>query len=205
MEPIRRFASSLVAIPADDIDTDQIIPARFLKTTDRRGLGEALFADWRRDAHGEPRPDFPLERPERRGARILVAGRNFGCGSSREHAAWALLGYGFRAVTSTDFADIFRANAVANGLLPIRVSAAAHAELLHVARDPDALVLVDLPRQSLAFPDGAVESFPIDAFEKHCLMHGTDRLGFLLRLESRIASFEAGHPAAPSTFGLADA
>ncbi|HET9985004.1 MAG TPA: 3-isopropylmalate dehydratase small subunit, partial [Longimicrobiales bacterium] len=150
MEPFRRFTSRAVALPVESIDTDQIIPARFLTTTGKDGLGEALFADWRYGPNGAPRPDFPLNRPDAAGAQILVAGDNFGCGSSREHAPWALLGWGFRAVVSTSFADIFRNNALGNGLLPIQVSREAHARILELlATRPDAELAVDLEAQTL--------------------------------------------------------
>ncbi len=193
MEPIRRFDSTLVALPAENIDTDQIIPARFLKVTDKAGLGEALFADWRYGADGRPIPDFPLNRPEARGARILVAGDNFGCGSSREHAPWALVGYGFRAVISTHFADIFRNNALKNGLLPIMVDADVHERLLKLAaEDPSAAVAVDLAEQAVTLPGGERVEFPIEPFAKHCLLNGVDELGYLLGLEAEIAAFEAG-------------
>ncbi|HEX2092046.1 MAG TPA: 3-isopropylmalate dehydratase small subunit [Longimicrobiaceae bacterium] len=194
MEPITTFSSPVVALPVDNIDTDQIIPARFLKVTDKAGLGEALFSDWRYAEDGSPRPDFVLNRPEARGAQILVAGNNFGCGSSREHAPWALLGYGFRAVVSTDFADIFRNNALKNGLLPITLSTEAHRRLLALAESPGAVVTVDLAGQTLTLPDGEAVPFPIDPFAKHCLLQGVDQLGFLLAEEPAIAGYEASHP-----------
>ena len=196
MRPITSFRSRMVVLPIENIDTDQIIPARFLKTTDKAGLGESLFADWRFDAEGRPRPDFVLSRPEARGAEILVAGHNFGCGSSREHAPWALLAYGFRAVISTYFADIFRGNALTNGLLPIVVAPDVHEELLRlVATTPDAELGVDLQRQSVELPDGRRIEFPIDPFARHCLTHGVDQLGFLLEAEPSIAEYERSHPA----------
>lgn len=195
MDPITRFTSTLVTLPAENVDTDQIIPARFLKITDKAGLGESLFADWRYDAEGRPDPDFVLNRPEARGAAVLVAGHNFGCGSSREHAPWALRGYGFRAVVSTYFADIFRNNALKNGLLPIVVDAAVHQRLLHLAGEPGAEVTVDLESQTLTLPDGTGAHFPIEPFAKHCLLHGLDELGFLLAEETRIAEYESTHPA----------
>ena len=200
MKPIRTFASRLVGLPVDDVDTDQIIPARFLKVTDKEGLGAALFADWRYDAQGRPRPEFPLNRPEAEGARVLVAGRNFGCGSSREHAPWALLGYGFRAVVSTGFADIFRNNAVANGLLPIALRPAAHAWMLRLALEhPRVQVTVSLERGIVTLPDGATESFPIDGFDRECLLQGVDRLGYLLGVEQEIGAFEAAYATGVST------
>src|SRR5512146_2104923 len=188
MEPIRSLSSRMVALPVDDVDTDQIIPARFLKVTDKAGLGEALFSDWRYDADGQPRPEFPLNRPEARGAQVLVAGRNFGCGSSREHAPWALLGYGIRAVVSTDFADIFRNNSVGNGLLPIALAPEAHARLLRLAQeDASATITVSVEDGTITLPDGSTESFPLNPFDRHCLMHGVDRMGFLLGLGEDIA------------------
>jgi len=175
----------------NDIDTDQIIPARFLKTTDKAGLGASLFADWRYDAQGKPRPEFALNRPGAAGAQVLVAGDNFGCGSSREHAPWALAGFGFRAVVSTSFADIFRNNALKNGLLPVAVDAAAHRSLLEqIERTPDAEVTIDLASQSLRLPDGRRVSFPVDGFSKTCLLEGVDELGYILRFADRIAAHE---------------
>jgi 3-isopropylmalate/(R)-2-methylmalate dehydratase small subunit len=199
MEPISSFRSSLVALPIENIDTDQIIPARFLKVTDKAGLGDSLFADWRYDAAGSPDPDFILNQESARRARILVAGNNFGCGSSREHAPWALLGYGFQAVVSTYFADIFRNNSLKNGLLPIMVDAGWHARLLELSADPTAEVTVDLESQTITTPDGASTSFPIDAFAKHCLINGVDQFGFLLAEEEAIARYEAAVPGRVST------
>src|SRR5262245_57486681 len=202
MEPIRQFRSRLVALPVDNIDTDQIIPARFLKGTDRSGLDAGLFADWRYDGEGRPRADFALNRAEAKGARVLVAGQNFGCGSSREHAPWALLAFGFQAVISTDFADIFRANALRNGLLPIVLDHIVHTQLLEtIARNPAAEIAIDLETQTSTLPDGSVAIFPIDAFDRHCLLHGVDRLGFLIGQENEIARFEAGHHLTPNTLG----
>jgi 3-isopropylmalate/(R)-2-methylmalate dehydratase small subunit len=205
MEPFRSFASRAALLPVESIDTDQIIPARFLTTTGKDGLGEALFADWRYGPDGAPKPDFPLNRPEAVGARILVAGDNFGCGSSREHAPWALMGWGLRAVVSTSFADIFRNNALGNGLLPIQVPAEAHARILAlVAADPGAELAVDLEAQTLTLPDGTAVAFPIDPFARHCLLQGVDRLGFLLALDGDIRAFEAAHAYGPSTSGAGD-
>jgi len=195
MEPIKTFTSTIVALPIQDIDTDQIIPARWLKTTDKAGLGEALFADWRYDADGSPWPDFVLNRPDVRGAQILVAGNNFGCGSSREHAAWALQGYGFRAVISTNFANIFYSNALKNGLLPIVVDQEIYYQLVSLFQeDPTTTVTVDLASQMLTLPGGQTTSFPIDPFARHCLLNGVDQMGFLLAEEPAIAVYEAGHP-----------
>jgi 3-isopropylmalate/(R)-2-methylmalate dehydratase small subunit len=192
MKPINTFRGSLAALPMENIDTDQIIPARFLKVTDKAGLGEALFADWRYDAEGRPKPDFPLNL--RGSPTVLVAGHNFGCGSSREHAPWALLGYGFRAVVSTYFADIFRSNALKNGLLPIVVDAEAYGRLLALAETP-AEVEIDLAAQTLTLPDGSSVEFPVEPFAKQCLLHGVDQLGFLMEAEDAIAAYEATHPA----------
>jgi 3-isopropylmalate/(R)-2-methylmalate dehydratase small subunit len=203
MEPIRTFSARLVALPVENVDTDQIIPARFLKVTDKAGLGEALFADWRYDPDGAPVPEFVLNRPEARGARILVAGDNFGCGSSREHAPWALAGYGFQAVVSTFFADIFRNNSLKNGLLPIAVDPDAHRRLMALAADPSAEITVDLSSQTVTLPDGEAVPFPIEPFAKHCLLNGVDQLGFLLAEEDAIARYEAGHPARVRTIGAA--
>ncbi|HEX2076593.1 MAG TPA: 3-isopropylmalate dehydratase small subunit, partial [Longimicrobium sp.] len=159
------------------------------------GLGEALFSDWRYLPDGTPNPEFVLNRPEARGAEVLVAGHNFGCGSSREHAPWALRGYGFRAVVSTYFADIFRNNALKNGLLPITLAPDAHRRLMALAADPAAEVTVDLASQTVTFPDGETASFPIDPFARHCLLNGLDQLAFLLGSEDAIARYEAEHPA----------
>jgi len=191
MTPIAAFSGSVVPLPIDNIDTDQIIPARFLKTIDREGLGTNLFADWRYDASGKPKPDFILNQPRSKGAVILLAGDNFGCGSSREHAPWALLGFGFKAVISTSFADIFRSNCLKNGLLPVAVDASTHAALQKaLAADPGAQVAIDLDRQEARLPGGGVAKFPIDPFSKKCLLAGLDQLGYILRHETRIAAFE---------------
>jgi 3-isopropylmalate/(R)-2-methylmalate dehydratase small subunit len=191
MNPITTFSSKTVVLAANDIDTDQIIPARFLKTTDKQGLGANLFADWRYQADGSPKPDFVLNRPESQGAQILVAGANFGCGSSREHAPWALQGFGFRAVVATSFADIFRNNSLKNGFLPVEISPAEHQALLELlAADPDARLTVDLSQQALVLPDEESFTFPIDEFSKTCLLKGVDELGYLLDLEPQIAAFE---------------
>jgi 3-isopropylmalate/(R)-2-methylmalate dehydratase small subunit len=186
LQPFHRLESRTAVIPGPDIDTDQIIPARYLKGTTRAGLGRHLFAGWRYDERGRPRPDFPLSRPEARGAQVLVAGPNFGCGSSREHAPWALLDYGFRAVISSSMADIFRANALKNGLLPIVVDPATHEVLL---ASPGMRVSIDLEARTLAFDDARV-SFNIDPFSRRCLLEGVDELGFLLAQETAIAAYE---------------
>ena len=191
MAQFTTLRSRTVVLPVNDIDTDQIIPARFLKVTDKAGLGSSLFSDWRYAADGSPKPDFVLNQPQAQGAAILVAGDNFGCGSSREHAPWALTGFGFRAVISTSFADIFRSNALKNGLLPVAVDAKTHAELLvQLAADPAAELAIDLASQALSLPAGRRVSFPIDAFSKSCLLNGVDELGYILRFEAQIADYE---------------
>ena len=187
MEAIARISSRTVVLPIEDIDTDQIIPARFLTTTTKQGLGKRLFADWRYDAEGRQRTDFVLNRPESEGAAILVGGHNFGCGSSREHAPWALVDYGFRAVISTEIADIFRSNSLKNGLIPVIVDAPTHEWLVE---NPGAEVAIDLESRSLMLPDGRSVAFPIDGFSRYCLMNGLDELGFLLENSSAIREFE---------------
>jgi 3-isopropylmalate/(R)-2-methylmalate dehydratase small subunit len=185
------FASRFVSLPVDNIDTDQIIPARYLKATSKQGMGEALFADWRYNADGTPKPGFILNKPESTGAKILLAGKNFGCGSSREHAAWALTGFGFRAVISTFFADIFRSNALKNGLLPIAVTPKEHQVLFTLAAEsPEAEVYVDLNLQTVDLPGGKRITFPIDPFSKTCLLNGVDELGYLLNFTEQIAAYE---------------
>jgi len=184
--------SRLVPMPQRNIDTDQIIPARFLKTISKEGLGDNLFCDWRYDAEGKPRPDFILNQPRAAAAQVLLAGDNFGCGSSREHAPWALTQFGFRALISTSFADIFRANALKNGLLPVIVPADVHAELFDaVSKDPNATVRIDLVNQTLTTPGGRRVEFPVDSFARHCLLEGVDELGYTLHHEAEIAAFEA--------------
>ncbi len=190
------FESRMAPIPIDNIDTDQIIPARFLKTISKDGLGDQLFNDWRYDAAGQPKPDFILNTPAAKGAKILLAGDNFGCGSSREHAPWALTQYGFRAVISTSFADIFRQNSLKNSLLPIVVPRDIHAELF---ANPGATVKVDLATQTLTLPGGRAVEFPVDSFAKHCLIEGIDELGYILQQTPAIAAFEAAHPAPINT------
>ena len=192
MEPIRRFTSRVVPLPNENVDTDQITPARFLKTTEKSGLGKVLFYDWRYDASGNPRPDFILNKPDAAGAAVLLAGNNFGCGSSREHSPWALADFGFRAVISTSFADIFRSNCLKNGILPITVSEELHAELFRLREaDPNLEVTVDLSGQQLELPGGTAATFPIDAFSKKCLLEGLDELGYLMSFDGRIVAFEA--------------
>ena len=188
MEPIRTLRSRTVVLPASDVDTDQIIPARFLTTTTREGLGEHLFADWRYAADGAPRAEFVLNQPQSRGCSILVAGHNFGCGSSREHAPWALTDFGIRAVVSTQIADIFRNNALKNGLLPVIVEPAAHRWLIE---HPGVEVSIDLDSSALTLPTGEAIRFPLEPFARYCLMNGVDELGFLLAREAEIAAYEA--------------
>src|SRR3954468_1818320 len=188
MEKLDIIKSRTVNLPVENVDTDQIIPARFLKATSKVGLGKHLFNDWRFAADGSEKAEFVLNKPEAKGAAILVGGDNFGCGSSREHAPWALVDYGFRAVISTSIADIFRNNALKNGLLPIVVDPAAHAKLLAA---PGAELTVSLDKQSLTLPDGSSVRWDIDPFARYCLMNGIDELGFLLRQEAAIAAFEA--------------
>lgn len=186
------FESPMVPLPATNVDTDQIIPARFLKTITKEGLGANLFCDWRYDAQGKPKPEFILNQPHVQGAQVLLAGDNFGCGSSREHAPWALTQFGFRAVISTSFADIFRGNSLKNGLLPVIVPPDVHAELFGaVEKDRNATVKIDLARQTLTTPAGREVGFPVDGFSKHCLLEGVDELGYMLQHEAKIAAFEA--------------
>ena len=202
MKPFANFRSRIVPLPLNNIDTDQIVPARFLKTVSKRGLDAQLFCDWRDDAAGNPNPDFVLNQPRSRGAQVLLAGGNFGCGSSREHAPWALTQFGFRAVVGTSFADIFRQNALKNSLLPVAIPSDAHAELLAaVEADPGAEVAIDLPNQTLTLPSGRKVAFPVDEFSKHCLVNGVDELGYILQQQPAIAAFEAAHPAAIDTLG----
>jgi 3-isopropylmalate/(R)-2-methylmalate dehydratase small subunit len=193
-EPFTTLASTYVVLPADNVDTDQIIPARFLKVTDKKGLGESVFADWRIGPDGKPNPDFPLNRPDAAGARILVAGANFGCGSSREHAPWALVGWGLRAIVAQSFADIFKQNAMKNGLLPVAVPDGFHAHVLEARRaSPAARLSVDLPSQTVSLEGGPSARFEIDPFAKECLVHGIDELGYLLARASDIDRYEAAH------------
>ena len=189
-----RLTSQVVVLPLDNVDTDQIIPARYLKAIDKAGMGDHLFADWRYHADGSPKTDFVLNRPEVQGRQILLAGDNFGCGSSREHAPWALTGFGFRAVISTSFADIFRNNALKNGLLPVVVDGETHRALSDWLEEvPAAELTVDLASQALVLPDGRRVSFPIDAFAKACLLDGVDELGYLQRFSDAITAFEIRH------------
>jgi 3-isopropylmalate/(R)-2-methylmalate dehydratase small subunit len=186
------FHSRVVPFPINNIDTDQIIPARFLKTTSKEGLDKQLFYDWRYDAEGNPKPDFILNTPQGQGAAILLAGDNFGCGSSREHAPWALTQFGFRAVISTSFADIFKGNALKNSLLPIVVPEDIHAELFGMlGSDPEMEIAVDLASQTVTLPDGRKVEFAVDAFSKTCMMEGVDELGYILKQNAAIEAYEA--------------
>jgi 3-isopropylmalate/(R)-2-methylmalate dehydratase small subunit len=184
-----KFESRLVPLPNNNIDTDQIIPARFLKTTSKEGLDKQLFCDWRYDEQGNPKPDFILNHPRAAGAQVLLAGDNFGCGSSREHAPWALTQFGFRAVISTSFADIFKQNSLKNALLPIVVPADVHSQLF--ALGAEAKVSIDLAQQTLTLPNGRQVRFEVDEFSKHCLLNGVDELGYIRQNEATIAAFEA--------------
>ncbi len=187
IEPVNRIQSQTVVMPTTDIDTDQIIPARFLTTTTREGLGDSLFHDLRYDENGELKDGFPLNDAEAAGRSILVAGNNFGCGSSREHAPWALLDYGIRAVISTEIADIFRNNSLKNGLVPVVVDSDTLTWLLD---NPGADVTIDVPASTLTLPDGRSIEFPIDAFARHCLVEGLDQLGFLESQMDAIRNYE---------------
>jgi 3-isopropylmalate/(R)-2-methylmalate dehydratase small subunit len=192
MAQFTQLTSGIVPLPVNDIDTDQIIPARFLKATDKLGMGDNLFADWRYNADGSPKADFVLNKPESAGKQVLLAGDNFGCGSSREHAPWALTGYGFRTVISTSFADIFRSNALKNGLLPVIVDNETHKMLFDLVEEvPNAEVTVDLATQAVNLPNGHSVSFPIDPFSKACLLKGVDELGYILSFEEKIAAYES--------------
>ena len=194
MEKITTIRGRVLPLPNENVDTDQIIPARFLKMTDKSGLGSNLFYDWRYDASGEPRPEFVLNQPGAQGATFLLAGHNFGCGSSREHAPWALQGFGFRAVISTEFADIFRNNSLKNGLLPIQVDPATHQSLFKsVGQNSDLELSADLESRTLTLPDGRAVEFPIDPFSRTCLLNGVDELGYLLRQENAIRAYETAH------------
>jgi len=192
MASFTTLTSHAVLLPAENVDTDQIIPARFLKTLDKNGLGKQLFFDWRYLPDGSDNADFALNKPHAQGAQILIAGDNFGCGSSREHAPWALMGWGIRAVISTSFADIFKGNSLKNGLLPIQVDAATHQKLTTaIARVPSAQLSIDLASATLALPDGEQVKFPIDGFAQHCLLNGIDQLGYILSFEDKIRAFES--------------
>jgi 3-isopropylmalate/(R)-2-methylmalate dehydratase small subunit len=189
--PLRTLTSRTALLLRDNVDTDQIIPARFLKGTSRDGLGQHLFADWRRDADGQPRPDFVLNRAEARGAQVLVAGRNFGCGSSREHAVWALRDHGFRAVVALSFADIFRSNALKNAVVPVAIDPAAHARLVEGGGGE---VTIDVASLRITLPDGTSSAFPLEPFSRHCLIQGVDELAYLMTQEADIAAYERRNP-----------
>jgi 3-isopropylmalate/(R)-2-methylmalate dehydratase small subunit len=191
MQPFTRLTSRVIPLAHNNIDTDQIIPARYLKVTNKDGLSEGLFYEWRYDDDGHPDPGFPLNFDVCQQAQILVAGDNFGCGSSREHAPWALVGWGIRAVVSTSFADIFRSNALKNGLLPVSIDFDTQEKIFNgVEHDPEMLLTIDLPSQTITLPDGDSVSFPIDTFSKTCLLEGVDQLGYLLKRETQIEQYE---------------
>lgn len=199
-EPFRGFTSRAIPFPAENVDTDQIIPARFLKTTEKSGLASALFNDWRTLPDGTPDPDFPLNRPEMQGREVLLAGDNFGCGSSREHAPWALTSWGIRVVISTSFADIFRNNSLKNGLLPIVVDPATHARLFRMLEDdPDGSFTVDLAEQGVLLPDGSTLDFEIDPFARQMLLAGTDEIGWVQGRSAAIDAWESRHAARVDT------
>jgi 3-isopropylmalate/(R)-2-methylmalate dehydratase small subunit len=191
MAEFTTLTSRMVPLPVENVDTDQIIPARFLKATDKNGMGDALFSDWRYNPDGSPKPNFVLNDPKYQGAQILLAEDNFGCGSSREHAPWALTGYGFRAVISTSFADIFRNNSLKNGLLPIIVDPETLQSLFDLVEEaPTAEITVDLETQTVLLPDGSSVTFPIDPFSKTCLIQGVDQLGYIMSFDEAIEKFE---------------
>jgi 3-isopropylmalate/(R)-2-methylmalate dehydratase small subunit len=190
--PFRTFTSRTVLLLQDNVDTDQIIPARYLKGTSRDGLGQFLFADWRRDASGQPRPGFVLNRPEAQGAQVLVAGENFGCGSSREHAVWALRDHGFRAVVALSFADIFRSNALKNAVVPVQVGPEVHARLVAAGE-----VTIDVDTLRLTLPDGTSSPFSMEPFSRHCLLEGVDELAYLMTQQAGIADYERRSPDSP--------
>ena len=200
-EGFRSFSSKVVPMPAENVDTDQIVPARYLKVTDKEGLADALFRDWRFNEDGTKKdPPFILDRPGMDGRRILLVGNNFGTGSSREHAPWALRSWGIQAILSTSYADIFRSNALKNGVLPIVVDPATHARLFDMlAEDPDAELRVDLAEQGVLLPDGSTLDFEVDPFSRMMLMAGTDEIGYVLAKDAEIAAWEAAHPAPVDT------
>lgn len=204
MHPFVPYTARYAVLPIENIDTDQIIPARFLKTTDKTGLGESLFSDWRYDSDGRPKADFLLNQSFANGVEVLVAGNNFGCGSSREHAPWALQGFGFKAVLSTYFADIFQNNALKNGLLPIVIPPQVYDMLVaaDAAQPGQARVSVDLATQTVTLPNGATMHFPIEPFAKYCVLNGVDQMGFLMNQDADIQSYESAHPARVNTIGL---
>jgi 3-isopropylmalate/(R)-2-methylmalate dehydratase small subunit len=195
-EPFRIVTSKVVPMPAENVDTDQIVPARYLKVTDKHGLAEALFRDWRYEEDGSLKePRFILDRPEMAGRRIFLVGDNFGAGSSREHAPWALTAWGVRVILSTSYADIFKSNSLKNGVLPIVIEPATHAHLFDIlAADPDAELTVDLAEQGILLPDGSTIDFDIDPFAKRMILAGTDELGYLLSKETELGAWEGEHP-----------
>ena len=200
MEPFTTLTSRVVPFPRDNVDTDIIVPARYLKVTDKAGMDQYLFRDWRFESDGTPKPEFILNQPRAQGARILLTGRNFGSGSSREHAPWALLAFGFRALIGPSFADIFLSNSLKNGLLPVVVPEDVGAELFRLAEvDPNLELTVDLSSQTVQLPGGKRVSFPIDNFSKQCLLAGVDQLGYLLKQEPHIIAYEVAHPAPVQT------
>lgn len=202
MTPFTLLTSRIVPLPIDNIDTDQIIPARFLKTISKEGLDRNLFCDWRYKEDGSERPDFILNKPEAKGAQILLAGDNFGCGSSREHAPWALTQFGFRAILSSSFADIFLGNALKNSLLPVVIPEDVKQELFALReKDENLTITIDLETQTLSLPDSRKVEFPVDPFSKYCLLNGVDELGYLLKHEAEIAAWEARQPWALNTLG----
>jgi 3-isopropylmalate/(R)-2-methylmalate dehydratase small subunit len=194
MSKFTTLTSKIVPLRAENVDTDQIIPARFLKVTDKNGLGENLFADWRYNADGSPKTDFIINDPKMKGRSVMLVGDNFGCGSSREHAPWALIGAGFRAVISTSFADIFRNNSLKNGLLPVIVDTDTLAQLFSlVEEDPDTELSIDLASQTLTLPDGRTVEFPIDSFSKTCLLNGIDEIGYVMNMSDKIRHYETAN------------
>ena len=199
-EPFHSVTSAALVIARNDVDTDQIIPARFLKTINRAGLGEQLFFDWRYLEDGSPNPEFVVNQPGMAGRQVLVAGNNFGCGSSREHAPWALLAWGVRAVIASSFADIFRVNSLKNGLIPVQVTPEELGRIGAILQaDPDAKLTVDLEASELRLPDGTAIPFSIDAFARRMILDGTDELGYILAHEPELAAYEAAHPPRIST------
>lgn len=195
MEKFTAVSGTMISIPTENIDTDQIIPARFLKVIDKNGLGDNLFSDWRYNADGSPKPDFILNTEQGKKAKFLVGGDNFGCGSSREHAPWSIMAYGFRAVVSTSFADIFRNNSLKLGLVPIIVDKETHYQLQSlIEEEPDTQVTIDLENQTLTLPDGRAVSFPIDSFSKNCILQGMNQLGYLQSQAAAVEAYESNHP-----------
>ncbi|TDJ15206.1 MAG: 3-isopropylmalate dehydratase small subunit [Gammaproteobacteria bacterium] len=194
MKKFHTLTSRAVTLDEKDVDTDQIIPARFLKTTSKYGLGEHLFEDWRKNPDGSKKPDFVFNRPDVQGAQILLTGSNFGCGSSREHAPWALMDWGFKAIVSTSYADIFQNNSIKNGLLPVAIDESKYSELLDLVEEsPNLEITIDLGAQSITYGNGHHAEFDIDPFAKLSLMEGVDQLGYLLSMDEKITEFEAKH------------